>query len=40
MQKDRSRVSLLSKFNLAGWKDGFLVKLFAATSNGENTVKF
>jgi predicted transposase YbfD/YdcC len=30
MQKDRSRVSLRSKFNLAGWKDEFLAKLLAA----------
>lgn len=29
MQKDRSRVSLRSKFNLAGWKDDFLAKLLA-----------
>jgi predicted transposase YbfD/YdcC len=31
MQKDRSRVSLRSKFNLAGWKDEFLAKLLAST---------
>jgi predicted transposase YbfD/YdcC len=31
MQKDRSRVSLRSKFNLAGWRDDFLAKLLAAT---------
>jgi predicted transposase YbfD/YdcC len=31
MQKDRSGVSLRSKFNLAGWKDDFLAKLLAAT---------
>ncbi len=30
MQKDRSSVSLRSKFNLAGWKDDFLAKLLAA----------
>jgi predicted transposase YbfD/YdcC len=30
MQKDRSRVSLRSKFNLAGWKDEFLANLLAA----------
>jgi predicted transposase YbfD/YdcC len=30
MQKDRSGVSLRSKFNLAGWKDDFLAKLLAA----------
>ena len=29
MQKDRSGVSLRSKFNLAGWKDDFLAKLLA-----------
>lgn len=29
MQKDRSRVSLRSKFNLAGWKDEFLANLLA-----------
>jgi predicted transposase YbfD/YdcC len=31
MQKDRSRVSLRSKFNLAGWKDEFLTELLALT---------
>jgi predicted transposase YbfD/YdcC len=31
MQKDRSRVSLRSKFNLAGWKDEFLTKLLTPT---------
>lgn len=30
MQKDRSSVSLRSKFNLAGWKDEFLAKLLTA----------
>jgi predicted transposase YbfD/YdcC len=30
MQKERSRVSLRSKFNLAGWQDEFLAKLLAA----------
>jgi predicted transposase YbfD/YdcC len=29
MQRDRSRVSLRSKFNLAGWKDDFLAELLA-----------
>jgi predicted transposase YbfD/YdcC len=29
MHKDRSKVSLRGKFNLAGWKDDFLVKLLA-----------
>jgi predicted transposase YbfD/YdcC len=29
MQKDRSKVSLRGKFNLAGWKDEFLAKLLA-----------
>lgn len=29
MQKDSSRVSLRSKFNLAGWKDEFLAQLLA-----------
>jgi predicted transposase YbfD/YdcC len=29
MQKDRSSVSLRSKFNLAGWKDEFLAQLLA-----------
>ena len=27
MQRDRSRVSLRSKFYLAAWKDGFLAEL-------------
>jgi predicted transposase YbfD/YdcC len=31
MQKDSSKVSLRSKFNLAGWKDEFLTKLLAST---------
>jgi predicted transposase YbfD/YdcC len=31
MQKDRSKVSLRGKFNLAGWKDEFLAKLLAPT---------
>lgn len=30
MQRDRSKVSLRSKFNLAGWRDEFLAKLLAA----------
>ena len=30
MQKDSSKVSLRSKFNLAGWKDEFLTKLLAS----------
>jgi len=30
MQKDRSHVSLRSKFNLAGWKDEFLARLLTA----------
>jgi hypothetical protein len=29
MHKDRSKVSLRGKFNLAGWKDDFLAKLLA-----------
>jgi predicted transposase YbfD/YdcC len=29
MQKDRSKISLRSKFNLAGWKEEFLAKLLA-----------
>ena len=29
MHKDRSQVSLRSKFNLAGWKEEFLAKLLA-----------
>lgn len=31
MQKDRSTVSLRTKFNLAGWKDDFLARLLALT---------
>jgi predicted transposase YbfD/YdcC len=31
MQKDSSKVSLRSKFNLADWKDEFLTKLLAST---------
>jgi predicted transposase YbfD/YdcC len=31
MQRERSRVSLRSKFNLAGWKDEFLARLLAPT---------
>jgi hypothetical protein len=31
IQKDRSRVSLRSKFNLAGWQDEFLAGLLAPT---------
>ena len=30
MQNDRSKVSLRSKFNLAGWKDEFLAGLLAS----------
>ena len=29
MQRDRSRASLLSKFNLAAWKDEFLAELLS-----------
>ena len=29
MRKDRSEVSLRSKFNLARWRDDFLLKLLA-----------
>jgi hypothetical protein len=29
MQRDRSRVSLRSKFNLAAWKDEFLARLLS-----------
>jgi len=31
MQTEQSRVSLRSKFNLAGWKDEFLAKLLVPT---------
>ena len=34
MQKDRSKVSLRSKFNLAGWQDAFLAKLLAPGLTG------
>jgi len=31
IQRDRSQVSIRSKFNLAGWKDEFLAKLLTET---------
>jgi hypothetical protein len=31
MRRERSRVSLRSKLNLAGWKDEFLAKLLVPT---------
>jgi hypothetical protein len=34
MQRDRSRVSLRSKFNLAAWKDEFLARLLSPIWKG------